>query len=85
MTSNARRATLLALTGVLMTAPAAFAVDAHAGHNHATPTKPAVKKVLKTQAPAKKVVYVCPMHPNVTSTNAKARCPECGMFLEKKK
>lgn len=84
MISNVRLATLLALAGALAIAPAAQAADSHAGHNHATKAKPAVKKVVGTKA-AKKAVYICPMHPNVTSTNAKARCPECGMFLELKK
>ncbi len=30
------------------------------------------------------VVYVCPMHPDVTSTDPAARCPKCGMRLEKR-
>ena len=29
---------------------------------------------------AKKVVYACPMHPDVTSTK-RGRCPKCGMEL----
>ncbi len=29
------------------------------------------------------VVYVCPMHPDVTS-NKPGKCPKCGMELEKK-
>lgn len=84
MIPNVRLATLMALAGALLVAPAAMASDGHAGHDHAK-TKPAIKKVVKTKATAKKDVYVCPMHPNVTSADAKARCPECGMFLEKKK
>lgn len=27
------------------------------------------------------VTYVCPMHPDVTSTDAEATCPTCGMDL----
>ena len=35
-----------------------------------------------TQKPAaKRVVYSCPMHPEVTSTKRSARCPKCGMAL----
>lgn len=30
---------------------------------------------------AKKVVYACPMHPDVTSTK-RGRCPKCGMVLQ---
>jgi hypothetical protein len=30
-------------------------------------------------------VYVCPMHPEVTSTDPAARCDKCGMRLEEKK
>ena len=29
--------------------------------------------------------YVCPMHPEVTSTNATDKCPKCGMALVAKK
>ena len=28
-------------------------------------------------------LYQCPMHPEVTSHDAHAKCPKCGMFLEK--
>jgi len=36
-----------------------------------------------SQTPAA-TTYVCPMHPEVTSTDPKARCTECGMELVKK-
>ncbi len=29
--------------------------------------------------------YVCPMHPEVTSDKADAKCPKCGMALVEKK
>jgi hypothetical protein len=41
----------------------------HAGHTH-NPTR---------------VVYVCPMHPEVTSDKADSRCSKCGMNLVEKK
>ena len=34
--------------------------------------------------PADGVVWACPMHPEVTGSGP-AKCPKCGMFLEKKK
>lgn len=30
------------------------------------------------------MVYTCPMHPEVTSTNSSDRCPKCGMALVQK-
>ena len=35
----------------------------------------------KSGAHDKAVLYVCPMHPEVTSDEA-GKCPKCGMFLE---
>ena len=47
----------------------------HAAHDHADHSS-------ASDANADAPVYVCPMHPAVTSTDSKARCPECGMNLE---
>lgn len=69
-------------------------VDPHAGHTHAsTPaakpaakpaskpaSKPAAKKPASKPAPT---IYVCPMHPEVTSATP-GTCPKCGMQLVKK-
>ena len=42
---------------------------------------PSVSHAQSTRKPAaKRVVYACPMHPDVTSTR-KGRCPKCGMTL----
>jgi Cu(I)/Ag(I) efflux system membrane fusion protein len=43
--------------------------------------KPAVAA---TPAPDQGGKYYCPMHPNRTSDDPKARCPDCGMKLEPK-
>jgi Cu(I)/Ag(I) efflux system membrane fusion protein len=56
----------------LAQAPAA---DPHAGHDHASPSEPALS--LPGQ-PA--TLYVCPMHPQIRS-DAPGHCPICGMEL----
>jgi hypothetical protein len=48
---------------------AAPAKPARAGHDHA----------------GMAMTYVCPMHPEITSTKAGAICPKCGMALVAKK
>jgi protein SCO1/2 len=46
-----------------------------------TPTHAVQRKAApKRAAPKKAVQYVCPMHPEVTSTR-RGRCPKCGMNL----
>ena len=47
----------------------------HSGHGHAAPAEP----TLSPQA-----TYMCPMHPAVTSNDPEARCPECGMKINKR-
>lgn len=49
---------------------------AHAGH---------ADHVATTDAGTEGVVYVCPMHPEVTSTKAGELCPKCNMKLVPKK
>jgi hypothetical protein len=55
------------------TTPDDAAPDSHAGHAHseANPSRG-------------KPIYVCPMHPEVTSTLPDQKCPKCGMKLKLK-
>jgi len=50
--------------------------DPHAGHTHAAATDAAGH-----DAHDGTPIYVCPMHPEVTSTQPGQRCPKCGMAL----
>lgn len=47
----------------------------HAGRDHNAPA---------AQPASPGAMYVCPMHPAVTSNDPEARCPECGMKINKK-
>lgn len=53
------------------TAPAAGTLDPHAGHSMAA----------SADAGSGETVYVCPMHPEVTSTKPGSVCPKCGMKM----
>src|SRR5687768_15803367 len=48
----------------------------------AAPAAPTPATLPATLPASGAAVYVCPMHPEVTSTDAKARCPICTMRLE---
>ena len=43
----------------------------------------AQKRPATRKPAAQRVVYACPMHPDVTSTRRSARCPKCGMALRR--
>ena len=46
------------------------------------PIETVVINAQSTRKPAaKRVVYACPMHPDITSTKRGQRCPKCGMTL----
>jgi hypothetical protein len=46
-----------------------------------TPAPMAVVTSATVDAGATPVVYACPMHPEVTSTQPGQKCPKCGMAL----
>lgn len=59
-------------------APAGATPDPHAGHaGHSLPAS--------ADAGSGEMVYVCPMHPEVTSTKPGSVCPKCGMKMVPKK
>jgi hypothetical protein len=64
--------------------PQADANAGHTGHDeHAAPTAPAGHGGHSAPATTRSAAaYVCPMHPEVTSNDPKARCHICGMFLK---
>jgi hypothetical protein len=64
---------------IASTQPSQRAADANGAQSHSHHQPPAT-------APATRdaVVYVCPHHPEVTSTDPNARCPKCHMKLVRK-
>jgi hypothetical protein len=69
--AEARKATAGGEAPVEHNAPSGTTVDPHAGHGQAG------------EASEPQAIYVCPMHPEVTSTTP-GTCPKCGMSLVKK-
>ena len=56
--------------------------DASRSQADAPAAGPAITRSDSTAAPAAGTyVYVCPMHPEVTSTQPGQKCPKCGMEL----
>ena len=60
-------------------AQAASAAGSESAHHHHGKDGPAPS----TAEPAAATTYVCPMHPDVTSTKP-GKCPKCGMTLVRK-
>ena len=59
--------------------------DGHAHHHHdQSGSAPATQPTGAGDAGTSSVVYTCPMHPEVTSTEP-GRCPKCGMNLVPRK
>jgi hypothetical protein len=56
----------------------------HAGHQHQHGTTSSTREVVASENGDPASVYVCAMHPDVTSS-APGRCPKCGMDLVPKK
>jgi hypothetical protein len=77
---NATAAPLPAVSttlSVASTQPSQPAADADHTHSHHEPAATA-------PADQNAAVYVCPHHPEVTSTDPNARCPKCHMKLVRK-
>ena len=52
------------------------------GETKATsPSTPETNAAVKTDTMQHVHTYVCPMHPEVTSTKEDQKCPKCGMAL----
>lgn len=64
-----------------MVMPGEVEPDMHREHQH-NPPRPTDETLPLHPIPAGAAMYVCPMHPDVTSVRADARCPQCGMKLE---
>lgn len=76
----------LLATALSVPVPAAPAAKGHEHHDHEAHAAPALHDHgSATDAGADGVVYVCPMHPEVTSTKAGELCPKCNMKLVPKK
>lgn len=67
-------------SAILLCALSVFTIGC--GKNEQTQKTPDVNK---KDSVVKQVVYSCPMHPEVRSTDKNAKCPKCGMALEEVK
>jgi hypothetical protein len=61
--------------------PSRSAADPSNPSAEETPAMTASVTSAEIDAAASPVVYACPMHPEVTSTQPGQKCPKCGMAL----